>query len=115
MTALGAGYRAGVKETAFSGVCDIVAELTKLGARPLVNDPMYTQAEIESLGFEDYEFGDDVDTVIVIVIVQANHEEYRRLRAESLPGVRTIVDGRGIVSQSLRDIIPTCTLGSASA
>ena len=37
---LGAAYRGGVKETAFSGVFATVEALTARGATPLVNDPM---------------------------------------------------------------------------
>jgi nucleotide sugar dehydrogenase len=107
---LGASYRGGVKETAFSGVFDVVEELKKAGAVPVVNDPMYTKDELEKLGFEDYEFGQPVDAVIV----QANHAEYQRVRASDLPGVRTIVDGRGVTSAELRAAVPTYVIGSAS-
>lgn len=107
---LGASYRGGVKETAFSGVFDVVDELKKAGAIPVVNDPMYTKEELEKLGFEDYEFGQTVDAVIV----QANHNEYRSVLAEHLPGARTIVDGRGVTSEALRAAIPTFVIGSAS-
>jgi nucleotide sugar dehydrogenase len=107
---LGASYRGGVKETAFSGVFDVVAELTRAGARPLVNDPMYTKEEIEALGFENYEFGDATDAVIV----QANHDEYKRITPSAIPGARTIIDGRAITGETLRAAIPTYVLGSAS-
>jgi nucleotide sugar dehydrogenase len=108
---LGASYRGGVKETAFSGVFDVVDALKSRGAIPLVNDPMYTKDELEKLGFTDYEFGDPVDAVIV----QANHAEYRQVRAEHLPGARTIVDGRGVSSAELRAAVPTFVIGAASA
>ena len=107
---LGAAYRGGVKETAFSGVYDVVAALTSAGATPLVNDPMYTKSEIEALGFVDYEFGQPVDAVVV----QANHDEYRRVQPQHIPGARTIVDGRGITSVELREAIPTYILGAVS-
>ena len=107
---LGASYRGGVKETAFSGVFDVVDELKKAGAIPVVNDPMYTKEELEKLGFEDYEFGQEVDAVIV----QANHKEYESVRAEHVPGARTVIDGRGVTSQELRSAIPTYVIGSAS-
>ena len=107
---LGASYRGGVKETAFSGVFDVVDALAKAGAKPLVNDPMYTRAEIEALGFENYEFGEPVDAIVV----QADHEEYTRIGATNLPGARTIVDGRDVTNQALRDAIPTYVIGSAS-
>ena len=107
---LGASYRGGVKETAFSGVFEVVDELKMAGAKPLVNDPMYTKDEIEALGFENYEFGDIVDAVIV----QANHDEYNRVAADNMPGARTIIDGRGITSPLLRKAIRTYVIGSAS-
>ncbi|MGW9629804.1 nucleotide sugar dehydrogenase [Agromyces sp. NPDC055520] len=107
---LGAAYRGGVKETAFSGVFDVVSALIAAGAHPVVNDPMYTKSEIEALGFVDYEFGEPIDAAIV----QANHEEYRRIGAENLPGVRTIVDGRGITSEELRASVPTFVLGAVA-
>lgn len=107
---LGASYRGGVKETAFSGVFDVVEALANAGAAPVVNDPLYTPEEIEALGFVNYEFGEPIDAVIV----QANHDEYTRVRADHLPGVRTIVDGRGITSPELRDAVPTYVIGAAS-
>lgn len=107
---LGAAYRGGVKETAFSGVYDVVAALTAAGATPLVNDPLYTKSEIEALGFADYEFGQSIDAVII----QANHDEYRRVLSEHIPGARTIIDGRGIASAELRDAIPTYVLGAVA-
>ena len=108
---LGASYRGGVKETAFSGVFDVVAELKRVGAIPVVNDPMYTKDELEALGFQDYEFGSPVDAIIL----QANHEEYRKIAAANVPGARTIIDGRGTTNAALREAIPTYVIGSASA
>lgn len=108
---LGASYRGGVKETAFSGVFDVVESLARAGATAVVNDPLYTPEEIEALGFVNYEFGEPVDAVVV----QANHAEYTRVRATNLPGVRTIVDGRGITSSELRAEVPTYVIGAASA
>ena len=92
---LGAAYRGGVKETAFSGVFDTVAALQKHGATALVEDPMYADAELTALGFEPYHVGEPVDAVIV----QADHAEYRQLGAADLPA-RTIVDGRRILDPS---------------
>jgi hypothetical protein len=71
---------------------------------------MYTKEELAKLGFDDYEFGEPVDAVIV----QANHAEYAKVRASDLPGARTVVDGRGVTSRELREEIPTYVIGSAS-
>ncbi|MDC4232639.1 nucleotide sugar dehydrogenase [Actinomyces sp. B33] len=89
---LGAAYRGGVKETAFSGVFDVVAELRARGARVGVHDPLFSDEEIAALGWEPYRFGDEVDAVIV----QADHDEYRRIGPLDLPGARLLVDGRRI-------------------
>lgn len=91
---LGAAYRGGVKETAFSGVFDAVESLAAHGAVPLVHDPLYTDEELERLGFSPYHFGEQVDAVVV----QADHEEYREIGPSDLPGVRAFIDGRRVSS-----------------
>ena len=91
---LGAAYRGGVKETAFSGVFATVASLTRRGATVLVHDPLYTDEELTRLGFAPYHLGENVDAVVV----QADHAEYRTLTAADLPGVKTFADGRRVSS-----------------
>ena len=87
---LGAAYRGGVKETAFSGVFPAVAALEARGATVTVHDPLYTDDELERLGLTAYHLGEPVDAAVV----QANHAEYRDLRPADLPGIRVFVDGR---------------------
>lgn len=89
---LGAAYRGGVKETFHSGVFPLARRLGDLGAIPVVHDPLYSDAELRALGLEPYHYGEPCEAAIV----QADHEEYADLRAEQLPGVRAIVDGRGV-------------------
>lgn len=91
---LGAAYRGGVKETAFSGVFDAVKALKSRGAIVLVHDPLYTDDELAALGFDHYHFGEPVDAAVV----QADHADYRTLTPADLPGVRTFVDGRRVSS-----------------
>ncbi|MFF8956022.1 nucleotide sugar dehydrogenase [Streptomyces sp. NPDC014894] len=86
---LGAAYRGGVKETAFSGVFPTVAALAARGALPLVSDPLYTAAELTALGLTPHR-GEPVTAAVL----QADHPEYRTLSAADLPGVRVLVDGR---------------------
>lgn len=107
---LGAAYRGGVKETAFSGVYDVVDSLTAHGALAVVHDPMYTDEELTKLGFSPYHLGEAADAVIV----QADHTEYRTLSADDIPGAKTIVDGRRVINAALAELIPTYVLGSAS-
>jgi nucleotide sugar dehydrogenase len=86
---LGASYRGGVKETAFSGVFATVDELRKRGVVPYVSDPMYSAAELTAHGLPPY--GGET---IGAAIVQADHAEYRALTSADLPGVKVLVDGR---------------------
>jgi len=87
---LGAAYRGGVKETAFSGVFPTVQELIRRGAQTSVQDPMYTVDELAALGLTAYEPGSTVDAAVL----QADHIEYLDLRPADLPGIRVLVDGR---------------------
>lgn len=93
---LGATYRGGVKETAFSGVFPTVNELKRLGATVAVHDPMYTDDELRHEGFEPFHFGETADAAIL----QADHAEYANLTAEQLPGVSVILDGRNMIKNS---------------
>ena len=90
---LGATYRGGVKETAFSGVFPTVEALKAKGAEVLVHDPMYTDDELREFGFAPFHFGESANAAIV----QANHSEYSDLKESDLPGVCTVVDGRNLL------------------
>jgi nucleotide sugar dehydrogenase len=87
---LGAAYRGGVKETAFSGVFDTVRALESRGADVTVHDPMYSDDELAALGFTAHALGTPVDAAVV----QADHEDYAELTSRDLPGVRVLVNGR---------------------
>ena len=89
---LGASYRGGVKETAFSGVFPTVEALKTQGATVFVHDPMYTDEELKKYGFDAYHYGENIDAAVV----QADHKEYAELDANRLPGIKTLLDGRGI-------------------
>lgn len=89
---LGASYRGGVKETAFSGVFDLVAELKKRGAIVKVHDPLYSDAELHALDLLPYHYGEPLDAVII----QADHAEYARLTISELGNPRTLLNGRNI-------------------
>jgi nucleotide sugar dehydrogenase len=86
---LGAAYRGGVKETAFSGVFATVDELRRRGAVPYVSDPMYTAAELAAHHLPPHR-GEPVEAAIL----QTDHAEYRSLTSDALPGVKVLVDGR---------------------
>ena len=104
---LGASYRGGVKETAFSGVFPTVAALGEAGAEVLVHDPMYTDDELASFGWTPYHLGDRAD----IAIVQADHPEYHDLAPADLPGIRLLLDGRRITDAGKWAGVPRLTIG----
>lgn len=106
---LGASYRGGVKETAFSGVFPTAEALKDRGAEVVVHDPLYTDEELRGLGFEPHTLGDDVD----VAILQTDHAEYRDLSPEQLPGVKLLVDGRAMTSAERWTGTPRIVVGGA--
>jgi nucleotide sugar dehydrogenase len=92
---LGAAYRGGVKETAFSGVFPTVSALKRFGAKVFVHDPMYSDTELVNLGFDSYCYGEPVDAAIV----QTDHAEYHELMSKQMPGIKTLIDGRGVTNE----------------
>lgn len=107
---LGAAYRGGVKETAFSGVFPTVEALRIRGAEVFVHDPLYTEEELRGLGFEPYAFGDDVD----LAVLQTDHADYRELGPAQLPGVKLLVDGRAATDAARWSGTPRIVIGTAA-
>ena len=104
---LGAAYRGGVKETAFSGVFPLRDGLEAHGASVYVHDPLYSAEELSDLGLTPYEVGHDMD----VAIVQADHREYREWPYPWMPARHLIVDGRAILEPSSFPGVPIVTLG----
>jgi UDP-N-acetyl-D-mannosaminuronate dehydrogenase len=104
---LGAAYRGGVKETAFSGVFATVAALESRGARVSVHDPLYTGDELSALGFTAFHVGETAD----VVVVQTDHAEYRTLTPAGVPGVRLLLDGRNVTDAATWTGVPRLVLG----
>ena len=96
---LGASYRGGVKETAFSGVFPVIDELQKRGAIVFVHDPMYSADELVALGFAPYQLGEPCDAAVL----QADHAEYANWSSVEMPGIRTILNGRQITLHQLKN------------
>ncbi|MDX6726205.1 MAG: hypothetical protein QOK49_1010 [Baekduia sp.] len=104
---LGVAYRGGVKETAFSGAFALRDALTARGAEVLAADPLFADDELRAHGFAPWDGTSAVDAAVV----QADHAEYAALSAADLPGVTTIVDGRGVLDASRFDGIPVRRIG----
>lgn len=107
---LGASYRGGVKETAFSGVFPTVLSLEENGAQVAVHDPMFTESELTKFGFAPYRIGEPVD----VIFIQADHAEYRDLTPSDFPGVQVLLDGRRITSPSQWSTVTRIVIGESS-
>jgi nucleotide sugar dehydrogenase len=103
---LGAAYRGGVKETAFSGVFPTVEALRQRGARPYVSDPMYSREELTALGLPAY-----AGESVTAAVIQADHAEYRTLAASDLPEVTVLVDGRRVTDPARWSTVRRVVIG----
>ena len=104
---LGASYRSGVKETAFSGVFPLVEGLSERGARPVVHDPLFSADELVALGLQPYNLGEPADAAIV----HTDHPEYGTIGNADVPGIQAVVDGRNVTRAELWDDVPRRVLG----
>lgn len=104
---LGAAYRGGVKETAFSGVFPTVDALRAQGAEVVVHDPLYSDEELAGFGFTAYHVGEAVD----VAIVQTDHADYRTLTPADLPGIRLLIDGRNTTDPAVWAGTPRLVVG----
>ena len=93
---LGAAYRGGVKETAFSGVFAAVAALESRGATVLVHDPLYDDDELRRAGLPAVPPG----RAGGCGRRPGRPRGVRAARARpTCPGLKAIVDGRRVTAQ----------------
>ena len=104
---LGAAYRGGVKETAFSGVFPTVEALRTRGAVVGVHDPLYADDELRSLDFTPHELGAPAD----LVVLQTDHADYRDIGPDDFPGIRLFVDGRNVTDANAWAGVPRIVVG----
>ena len=107
---LGASYRGGVKETAFSGVFATVDALRARGADVAVHDPMFSDDELAAHGWTAHHLGEPVD----VAVIQTDHREYASLAPADLPGVRLLADGRNITDPALWAGVPRVVVGAGA-
>lgn len=96
---LGASYRGDVKETAFSGVFDVVDALKRRGANCWVTDPYFSPKELSDLGLPSEGRITDVSAIVI----QADHAEYSTLQTSQFPALRSLLNGRGMKLPQLGD------------
>lgn len=107
---LGASYRGGVKETAFSGIFATVDALRARGAEVTVHDPMFTDEELAKFGWDAYHLGEEV----AAVIVQADHAQYKTITPADFPGIKVLFDGRRVTDPALWVGTPRLVIGDAN-
>lgn len=91
---LGAAYRGGVRETAFSGAFGLVDALGHQSATAVVHDPLYSDEDLRELGLTPY---NSADHKLDGAIVQADHTEYRDLDRSMIGHATVVIDGRNWV------------------
>ncbi|MGV4324198.1 nucleotide sugar dehydrogenase [Trueperella pyogenes] len=108
---LGASYRGGVKETAFSGIFATVAALEARGAQVKVHDPMYSDEELAAFGWQAYHLGEETSAAIV----QADHAQYKNVTPGDFPGIKVLFDGRRVTDPELWVGTPRVVIGDVVA
>lgn len=105
---LGLAYRAGVKEPMLSPATALAAILRERGARPVVNDPLFSDAEIAALGLEPASLDrKDADAIVI----QTYHPEYRDLDLSRYPRCRVLLDGRNVLDPAAVRAAGICYTG----
>jgi len=91
---LGVSYRPSVKETAFSGSLDLLQILNSEGAEVYGVDPLFSEAELESLGFRKNIKVSEVE----ILILHTAHAQFLKLDFSQFTYLKYILDGRNFIS-----------------
>jgi UDP-N-acetyl-D-mannosaminuronate dehydrogenase len=87
---LGITYRAGVKETAFSGALDLMRYLQQEKVDVFGLDPYYKESEIINFGFSGVADLSEVDGVIL----HTDHPEFLEIDFEKFSNIKFLYDGR---------------------
>ena len=91
---LGASYRTGVKETAFSGALELNKLLIARGAKVAFIDPLFTKLELEKIGLVPFN-GDPAE--IDAIILQTDDDAHSDFLRQGLPNCKIVIDGRNSV------------------
>lgn len=93
---LGIAYRPNVKESAYSGVFDLVKKIEEENAIAYVADPLYEKAEIKALGLNPLPQNFEID----YVILHTAHDEFKQLNFSAYKNLKGIVDGRNFYQEA---------------
>jgi UDP-N-acetyl-D-mannosaminuronate dehydrogenase len=94
---LGLAYRGNVKEPYHSAAFLLNEALRAAGARVLVHDPLFSQAEIAGHGLEPAAL--EPPPAVDAIVLQASHDEYRSVDFSAFRGCQVLLDGRNALSR----------------
>ncbi|WP_068672580.1 nucleotide sugar dehydrogenase [Oceanobacillus sp. Castelsardo] len=91
---LGLSYRENVKETTKSTTLLLIDQLKDKKANAFVNDPLFSNSEIEKFNIKPMSIDASEVSEIDVVILQAFHQEYENLDFKLFNNCKVIIDGR---------------------
>jgi nucleotide sugar dehydrogenase len=94
---LGVSYRGDVHETAFTSAKLLQDALLARGAKVYIDDPLYSQDELQELGYTP--FIPELAGGICAIILQAGHHSYLSLDFRQFAGCQVVLDGRKVLSR----------------
>lgn len=94
---LGVTYRANVREHAFSSAALLRDELLARGAVVYAHDPLYTERDLDAMGYVPLRPEDDER--IAAVIVQAGHDAYTTFDFSRFSVCQAVYDGRRVLAR----------------
>jgi nucleotide sugar dehydrogenase len=89
---LGVAYRGDVRETAFTSARLVRDALLTHGAHVFADDPLYTPAELDSMGYSP--LPESQRQAVSGLVLQAAHQCYAELDLRQFPACRAVLDGR---------------------
>jgi UDP-N-acetyl-D-mannosaminuronate dehydrogenase len=89
---LGLSFRENVKEVTKSSTLLLIDELKKKGVDVYVDDPQFSDQEIASFNVKPFKEKDAKD--MDAIILQAFHDEYKKLKFEQFTNCKYVLDGR---------------------
>jgi nucleotide sugar dehydrogenase len=100
ITLLGLAFRGGVSDTRLSPTYDVIKELQKLKVKEIrIHDPLVKKDNFISNYINTFLFNELSEAIkgADLIMVIADHEEYKKLNYESLKNI-ALYDGRGIIN-----------------
>lgn len=89
---LGIAYRGNVRETAFSSAELLRDALLEHGAKVYVDDPLFSEEELQALGYTTLPMG--IEDEIRAIILQADHSGYQFFDFSRFKRCQVLLDGR---------------------